>query len=109
MVTKGSEVDQVLDALGNQARRDILAMLQESEMSVGDIAAKMPVSRPAVSKHLRILVNAGLVDYTSVGTSNIFRIKYQGFEAAIEYLDSFWNEALLNFKRAAEQQERGEI
>jgi hypothetical protein len=55
---------------------------------------------------LRILVKAGLVEFTPVGTSNIFRIKYQGFEMAREYLDSFWDEALLNFKRAAEQQEK---
>jgi DNA-binding transcriptional ArsR family regulator len=108
VVTKDRNIDIVLDALGNRARRDILGMLQKSDLSVGDIAARLPVSRPAVSKHLRILVKADLVEFTPVGTSNIFRIKYQGFETARDYLDSFWSEALINFKRAAELQEKAD-
>ncbi len=108
MVTKEREAADVLDALGNNVRREILVMLRKSEMPVGDIAAHFPISRPAVSKHLRILENAGLVAHRSVGTSNIFRIKYHGFETARQYLDSFWTEALLNFKEVAENQESGE-
>ena len=108
MVTKEIYVDAVLDALGNQVRREILDMLRESDLSVGEIAARFPVSRPAVSKHLRILREAGLVEHTTIGTSNIFRIKYQVFETAREYLDSFWDEALFKFKKAAEKQANSE-
>jgi DNA-binding transcriptional ArsR family regulator len=83
-------------------------MLRESDLSVGDIAARLPVSRPAVSKHLRILTQAELVEFTPVGTSNIFRLKHQGFDTARDYLDSFWDEALLRFKQAAEQQQQSQ-
>ncbi len=71
-------------------------------MPVGDIAERLPVSRPAVSKHLRILEDAGLVEYTSMGTRNIFRLNQNGFDAARAYLDSFWDEALDNFRSVAE-------
>jgi DNA-binding transcriptional ArsR family regulator len=107
VVTKENETNFVLEALGNRTRRDILDMLRESDMPVGDIAARLPISRPAVSKHLRILESAGLVAHQSSGTSNIFRIKYQGFEVARHYLDSFWSEALHNFKQTAENQKQG--
>jgi DNA-binding transcriptional ArsR family regulator len=91
-----------MDALGHQTRRAILALLKESALPVGDIAAQLPISRPAVSKHLRILEHAGLVEYTSSGTRNIFRLRAAGFGAARAYLESFWDQALANFQRAAE-------
>ena len=108
MVTKDEHADRVLDALGHQTRRDILALLKEAAMPVGDIAGRLPISRPAVSKHLRILENAGLVEYTSSGTRNIFRLRSAGFDAARAYVESFWDEALANFQRVAEGQVRSE-
>lgn len=102
MVTKEEQATLVLDALGNQTRRDILAMLKEEALPVGDIAARLPISRPAVSKHLRILENAGLVEYTSSGTRNIFRLRAGGFDAARLYVEEFWDEALANFRHVAE-------
>ena len=105
MVTNDLQVDRVLDALGHRTRRDILALLKASALPVGDIAARLPISRPAVSKHLRILENAGLVEYTSSGTRNIFRLRSNGFDAARAYLESFWGEALAQFQRVAEGQE----
>jgi DNA-binding transcriptional ArsR family regulator len=93
-----------MDALGDQTRRDILELLKESSMPVGDIASRLPISRPAVSKHLRILENAGLVEHTSSGTRNIFRLRSNGFRAAHAYVESFWDEALANFRRVAEEQ-----
>ncbi len=95
-----------MDALGHQTRRDILALLKETAMPVGDIAVRLPISRPAVSKHLRILEDAGLVEYTSSGTRNIFRLKPTGFETARVYVESFWDEALANFQAITER--RGE-
>jgi DNA-binding transcriptional ArsR family regulator len=102
MVTKEVPVDRVMDALGHQTRRDILALLKDAAMPVGDIAARLPISRPAVSKHLRVLERAGLVEYTSSGTRNIFRLRALGFGAARAYVESFWDEALANFQRVAE-------
>lgn len=102
MVTKEAHSDRVLDALGHRTRRDILALLRGGALPVGDIAANLPISRPAVSKHLRILEDAGLVEYTASGTRNIFRLRAAGFDAARAYLDSLWDEALASFRRAAE-------
>jgi DNA-binding transcriptional ArsR family regulator len=91
-----------MDALGHQTRRAILSLLKDAALPVGDIAARLPISRPAVSKHLRILEHAGLVEYTSSGTRNIFRLRVTGFDAARAYLESFWDQALANFQRVAE-------
>jgi DNA-binding transcriptional ArsR family regulator len=100
---------RVLDALGNQTRRDILALLRESPLTVGSIATHLPISRPAVSKHLRILQEAGLVAYNPDGARNIFYLRLAGFRAARVYLEQFWDEALANFKRVAEEVEQSEL
>ena len=91
-----------MDALGLQTRRDILALLRAEALSVGDIASRLPISRPAVSKHLRVLERAGLVQHTAHGTQNIFRLRPSGFSTARMYLESFWDEALKSFQQAAE-------
>jgi DNA-binding transcriptional ArsR family regulator len=104
MITKENDVDQIMDALGDKTRRNILALLKESSMAVGDIADRLPISRPAVSKHLRILEHAGLVTFTPNGTRNIFRLNTDGFDTARTYLDTFWDEALANFRHLAEGQ-----
>ena len=103
MVTNERTTNHVMDALGDQTRRDILALLRAAPRPVGDIASQLPISRPAVSKHLRILERAGLVEHAPSGTRNIFRLRSAGFEAARTYLDSFWDEALASFQRIAEQ------
>lgn len=102
MTSRSQPADRVLDALGNQTRRDILALLRENPLTVGAIAARLPISRPAVSKHLRILQGAGLVAYNARGTRNIFYLNTTGFQEARVYLDLFWDEALANFQRVAE-------
>jgi DNA-binding transcriptional ArsR family regulator len=105
MVTQNARMaDNVLDALGHQTRRDILALLKISPMPVGAIAEQFPISRPAVSKHLRILRSAGLVEFDVDGTRNIFRIKVSGFQAARSFLEAFWDDALSSFQQAAENQ-----
>lgn len=102
-VGKNEPAGRVLDALGHQTRRDILALLREGPMPVGSIAARLPISRPAVSKHLRVLQEAGLVAFAAHGTRNIFYLKPAGFGAARAYLAQFWDEALVRFKRVAEE------
>jgi predicted ArsR family transcriptional regulator len=102
MVTNESRTNAVMDALGLQTRRDILALLRAEALSVGDIASHLPISRPAVSKHLRVLERAGLVEHTAHGTQNIFRLRPFGFSTARMYLESFWDEALIRFQQAAE-------
>ena len=104
MVTEEKQIHQIMDTLGHQTRRDILALLKESAMPVGDLADRLPISRPAVSKHLRLLETAGLVEHRPSGTRNIFRLRPHGFDAARAYLESFWDEALEDFQRVAEHQ-----
>jgi DNA-binding transcriptional ArsR family regulator len=108
MVTKAAQASPVLDALGHQTRREILALLKAGPLPVGDIAKHLPISRPAVSKHLRILEQAELVEHVSQGTQNIFRLRLSGFSAARAYLESFWDEALASFQHLAERAEEAE-
>ena len=94
--------DTALDALGNPVRREIVALLAEGPQPVAVIAAAFPVSRPAISKHLKVLEGAGLVAYETKGTRNVYRLNGAGFAAAHAWLDGFWDEALARFKMAAE-------
>jgi len=105
MVTNETETDHVLDALGHPTRRQILALLREQPLAVGEIAMQLPISRPAVSKHLRQLEAAGLVEYTSIGTRNIFQLRVAGFATARTYVERFWEDALTRFQHATEAQE----
>lgn len=107
-MAENPQANQVLDALGSQIRRDILALLREGPLPVGSIAGRLPVSRPAVSKHLRILQEADLVTYNASGRRNIFCLKPAGFRAARVYLDLFWDEALANFQQAAAEINRSD-
>lgn len=83
-----------LDALGNPVRRHILQSLRAAPLSVGDIASGLPISRPAVSRHLRVLEQAGLVQARVEGTRSMYAVRLQGFAAVREFLDDFWGTAL---------------
>jgi DNA-binding transcriptional ArsR family regulator len=83
-----------LDALGNPVRRAILRALRVSPLSVGELAARLPVSRPAVSRHLRLLDEAGLVESRSEGTRRVYAVRVQGFAPVRAFLDEFWDTAL---------------
>lgn len=83
-----------LDALGSPVRRDILVALREGPLSVGALAERFPVSRPAVSRHLRVLESAGLVAQSERGTTNLYSVRVEGFRAVQTFLDSFWDVAL---------------
>ena len=81
------------DALGDPNRRTILELLGRSEHSVADLAAEMPISRPAVSRHLRLLKEAGLVVEEARGTRRIYRLHDEGVAAVRAYLERVWGEA----------------
>ena len=95
-----------LQALGDPTRRSVLEQLREGPRAVGEIAAQLPVSRPAVSQHLRVLKEAGLVTDRQDGTRRLYRVDPDGLAGLREYLDGFWEEALASFKAAAEAEER---
>ena len=94
----------VLDALGDWTRRQIFDALKHGPQSVGELAARMPVSRPAVSQHLRVLKEAGLVLDTRDGTRRIYRVDPNGLAGIRAYFDSFWDEALGRFAAAARKE-----
>lgn len=96
--------EQVLDALGDPTRRAVLKRLRGHARSVGEIAAKLDVSRPAVSQHLKILKAARLVTDRPEGTRRVYAVDARGLEAARKWLDGFWDEALSAFKEAAERE-----
>src|SRR6478736_4455892 len=96
---------QALQALGDPTRRSVLEELRDGPRAVGEIAARLPVSRPAVSQHLRVLKEAGLVTERQNGTRRLYRVEPDGLAELREYLEGFWEEALANFKAAAEKEE----
>ena len=95
--------DEVWGALGDRTRRAIVLRLAEGPEAVGELAAALPVSRPAVSQHLKVLKDAGLVTEQSVGTRRFYRLNEAGVAALRDQLDAFWNRALSGFQDIAEQ------
>jgi DNA-binding transcriptional ArsR family regulator len=91
-------------ALADPTRRKVFERLATRALSVGEIAAGLPVSRPAVSQHLKVLEAAGLVLYQADGTRRVYRVDPRGIEAIRNYLDRFWDRALAAFKAAAEKE-----
>ena len=96
----------LLDALGDPTRREILDKLRAGPRAVGEIAAGMPISRPAVSQHLKVLKDSGLVAETRQGTRHYFAIAPEGLGELRAYLDGLWSDALAAFARHVER-ERG--
>jgi predicted ArsR family transcriptional regulator len=89
--------DQVFDALGEPVRRRILELLHDGPTPVTELAGQLPVGRPAVSKHLRVLGDAGLVEHTSAGTRNFYVLAPGGLAAAQQWLVRTWDSALATF------------
>src|SRR5579864_4966182 len=100
-----TNASRALAALGDPTRRQIFERLAERPSSVGALAEQLPVSRPAVSQHLRVLKEAGLVDETPDGARRIYRIDPRGIGAMREWLDEHWDRALAAFKDFVEQAE----
>ena len=94
--------ESALDALGDPTRRRILELIGEQPRSITGLSEQLPVSRPAVSKHLVRLRAAGLVTCRVDGTRHVYALQKDGFEAVRAYLDGFWPLALRRFKTVAE-------
>jgi DNA-binding transcriptional ArsR family regulator len=92
------------DALGDPTRRAIFERLADRPRAVGELASELPVSRPAVSQHLKVLKDARLVIDHAAGTRRIYQVDPDGLRLMRGYLDHFWDQALAGFKTAVEQQ-----
>jgi DNA-binding transcriptional ArsR family regulator len=93
------------DALGDGTRRTIFELVAKEPLSVGEIADAVPVSRPAVSQHLRVLDRAGLVSHRRQGTRHYYSADPAGLAELHGYIERFWHEALASFKALAEEEE----
>ncbi len=94
-----------MDALGDPTRRAIFERLRSGPLPVVELARGLPVSRPAVSQHLRVLKEAGLVRDQAVGTRRLYEVNPEGFDQVRTWFEDFWTDALDAFKRAAEADE----
>jgi DNA-binding transcriptional ArsR family regulator len=90
------------NALGDPTRREIFERLADRPRAVGELAGELPVSRPAVSQHLKVLKDAGLVVDRAAGNRRIYQLDPDGVDALRVQLDRFWNSALAAYKRAVE-------
>jgi DNA-binding transcriptional ArsR family regulator len=95
--------EEVFDALGEPVRRRILELLRDGPTPVGKLADRLPVGRPAVSKHLRVLSSAGLIEHRSVGTRNLYALAPGGLAAAQQWLVQTWDAVLAAYAREAGQ------
>jgi DNA-binding transcriptional ArsR family regulator len=98
--------EDALSALADPTRRAIFEQLAEGSRPVGELAASLPVSRPAVSQHLRVLKSAGLVSERPDGTRRVYRVDREGVVALRAYFEGFWDRALAAFEAEAEARER---
>ena len=96
-----NQADLVFDALGEPVRRRIVELLRDGPRPVGDLARQLPVGRPAVSKHLKVLSAAGLTDHTTLGTSNLYSLRPEGLEVARKWLTYRWDTVLAAYPEAA--------
>ncbi len=98
-------MDTVLSALVEPNRREILRLVHREELPAGRIASHFRVSRPAISQHLRVLRDAGLVAERREGTRRLYRLRPEGFADVSEYVGEFWDAGLARLKAEAERQE----
>ena len=98
----------VLSALADPTRRQVFELLRRGPRPVGELAGELPVSRPAVSQHLKVLKDAGLVREQREGTRRLYAPNGDGLAALRDYLDGYWDEALAAFKQAAEEPTEGD-
>lgn len=105
MVSREALNHDPFDALGDPNRRAIVEALVDGDMSVQQIADRLPISRPAVSRHLRLLREAGLVTDRSEGTRRLYRLHDEGVAAVRRYLEQVWGEVAVRFRLAADNLE----
>jgi DNA-binding transcriptional ArsR family regulator len=99
-------IDVALRALAEPRRRDILALVHDRELPAGEIARRFDVTRPAISQHLAVLREAGLVTERRVGTRRLYRARPAGAADLRAWLEAFWDDGLTRLKTQAEQRER---
>jgi DNA-binding transcriptional ArsR family regulator len=99
-------MDVAVRALAEPNRRHILRLVRDDELTVGEIATHFPISRPAVSQHLRVLEDADLVSVRPAGNRRYYRARPEGLTELRGWLEQFWNTQLLDLKRAVEQEQR---
>ena len=107
-MTTAIATDRAWEALGDPTRRHVFELLREGPRAVGELAAKLPVSRPAVSQHLAILRAAGLVADQREGRRNLYRVDPNGLAALRTYLEVMWDDVLDAFTEAANRGTRSE-
>ena len=99
-------MDSKFHALTEPRRRRILELVKDKEISAGKIAARFDVTQPAISQHLKILVEAGLLNVRRDGTRKLYRLRPEGLNQVRAYLESFWDASLAQLKSAAEAEEQ---
>jgi DNA-binding transcriptional ArsR family regulator len=99
-------MEAALKAIAEPRRRQILELVRERELSAGAIASQFDVTRPAISQHLGVLKEAGLVDERRNGTQRLYRARPQGLSELKTFLDGFWDEKLEALQREAEREEK---
>ena len=98
--------ETVLKAIADPRRQQILRLIWQEERPAGDVAAHFEISRPAISKHLRILRQAGLVEERREGTQRLYRARPERLDEARRFIESYWDEGLAAIKRSAEDDAR---
>jgi DNA-binding transcriptional ArsR family regulator len=99
-------IEKVIQAITEPRRREILSLVSDSEMTSSSIASHFEISAPAISQHLKVLEESGLVLVRREGTKRYYRMRREGFSELKQYIDHFWDDSLLLLKQAAEEEER---
>jgi len=100
--------EAILDSIGDPTRRRILDRLRRGPAGVGEIAAELPVSRPAVSRHLGVMERAGLVMHEEIGTRHVYRLDPDGVDALRRWVDTYWDVVLEAFAEEVRRTDRAE-
>jgi DNA-binding transcriptional ArsR family regulator len=96
----------VIQAIGDSRRREILELVRDRELPAGEIAARFDVTRPAISQHLTVLKNAGLLNERREGTRRLYRARPEGLAELRSFLEEFWDDRLERLKAAAEEEQK---
>jgi DNA-binding transcriptional ArsR family regulator len=99
-------IEKAIHAIAEPRRRDILHLVRTGELTSTAIASHFNITPPAVSQHLKVLEESGLIVVRREGTKRFYRIRREGFAGLRDYIDQFWNDNLLRLKEAAEEEER---
>lgn len=99
-------IEKVIQAITEPRRREILSLVRDGEMTSSSIASHFEISAPAISQHLKVLEESGLVVVRREGTKRYYRMRREGFSELKQYIDRFWDDSLLLLKEAAEEEER---